>query len=144
MSAYIGLDVGNKMVGVALCDLHGKFATPHATYPRAGGKAERELLKLISERRISTLVVGLPLTEGGERTEQCGRIEQFCNRVQKRSTVGVVYIDEHLTTFEAEEQLRLAGLNHRNNKKNGVIDQLSATIILQDYLNSKSIEPESR
>lgn len=135
---FIGLDVGDKNVGTALADSQAAVAVAYKTFSRAKGVAEQEILKLIKENGIATVVAGLPLSEDGSKNEQCSKVENFCTRIKKRSGVEVVYIDEYLTSVEAEERLRNAGLKTSRGKK-VAIDALSAAIILQLYLDSDEI-----
>lgn len=138
MKHYLGIDYGTKRVGVAISS-GSSGATPLATFATESGVAEKELLKLITEREITTLVVGLPLNEQGERTEQCDKIERFCRRITRRIKIELIYVDEHLTTVEAAERLKSRGINPAKKGNEGLLDQTAATIILQEYLDSKNI-----
>jgi len=137
MSKIIGLDVGDKRVGVALSDPGQKFAHGVATFVRQNGKAEKEILNLIEQHKVELLVVGLPLNEGGEKTEQCCKIERFCLRLQKRAQVKVVYQDEHLTTVSSQELLAEGKIARNKSKQLGTLDRVAAALILQEYLDSR-------
>lgn len=137
MPGLLGLDIGDKQVGTALADSSVGIALPHQTFNRAKGDAERRILGLLSERGIATVIAGLPLSEYGEESEQCEKIRNFCRRLQKRAAFTLEYVDEHLTSFQAEQQLEAARIPLRRAKKAGQTDALSASIILQSYLDSQ-------
>ena len=133
----LGLDVGDKYIGIALSDTEQLLAHPVATFQRAGGKAESAILSLIAERQIKTVVAGLPLGENGEKNQQCEKVENFLRRLQKRVDITLVLVDEYASSFAAEEQLREAGNRGRGLKQSGKLDAASAALILQSYLDSR-------
>lgn len=132
--ALLGLDVGDKRVGVAMLSKGGMLATPVGTFLRAGGKAESEILTLISKHSIETVVVGLPLSDDGEKNEQCQKVEAFCRRLGKRIQVRIEFVDEYSSSYDAEEKIRSSGKRAKALKQKGIIDAAAATIILQTYL----------
>jgi putative Holliday junction resolvase len=135
MGGILGLDVGTKKVGIAFSDPHNRYAIPHKTVIRAGGKAENEILKLIAARSVDLVVAGLPLGRGGERNDQCLKVENFCRRLQKRAQFDIAFVDEHLSSEEAKDKLGSIGKRAR---LRGDIDAVAASIILQSYLDSKT------
>ncbi|MCB9030436.1 MAG: Holliday junction resolvase RuvX [Deltaproteobacteria bacterium] len=136
MSIVLGIDVGDVRVGLALSDEQRKVATPYKTVQKSQGNAEKEILTLIEQRGIDTLVVGLPLNAKGEKTEQCQKVEAFCLRLQKRASITIHFVDEHLTSEAAKERLGLSGAKAQAAHKKGLIDSVAASIILQEYLDS--------
>ncbi|RMD86415.1 MAG: Holliday junction resolvase RuvX [Candidatus Dadabacteria bacterium] len=140
MPVILGLDVGSRKVGIALSDESAMLATPHSTVERNGRKAENAILKLIKELGIKTVVVGLPYSTSGERTPICREIENFCRRLMKRANIRVEYMDESLTTVEAEAKLRESGKRIGDMRKKGMLDAAAAAIILQSYLNLKDTD----
>ena len=137
MSLLLALDVGDKRVGVAMAAAGSTIATPHATLLRAAGRAEREILALISRHKVERLIVGLPLSDSGEKNEQCLKVESFCRRLQKRIDIEIVFVDEYASSHEAEELLRRAGNSGKQLKKSGLLDAASAAIILQAYIDAE-------
>ena len=135
MPRIIGLDVGDKRVGTALSDAEGRLATPHQTFERAGGRAERAIVALANEHHVRTLVVGMPYGADGSKNPQCDRVEQFCRRLQRRMRCDIIYVDEYLSSVEAEERLNQSG-GKRRSRLSGEIDAASATLLLQEYLDS--------
>ena len=135
MSKIIGLDVGNKRVGVALADTEVKIASPHATFLRAKYAAEKQILDMIDQFSIMTVIVGLPLSEQGEETKQSEAIRKFIRRLSNRSSANFIYIDEYGTSLSAKQGLGIKGQAHRAQRIDGKIDALAACEILQLYLN---------
>jgi putative Holliday junction resolvase len=140
--SYLGLDVGDVRVGVAALEHLAALPHPIATFQRANGEAEAEVLKLIAARKVERLVVGLPLGEQDERTPQCESVEKFCRRILRRApTVQVAYVDEYASTITAEERFKeaRAGRSSRRAKRSerrGHIDALAAVTILETYVQS--------
>jgi len=128
LMTIIGVDVGTVRVGVATADSTVRIPFPVAIWPRAQYEAEKNILKLIEERKATLLVVGLPLDDEGNRTDICENIEAFVRRLAKRTPVTIVYIDEAFSSVEASEKLSLASSKaHR-------VDAAAACLILQRYL----------
>jgi putative Holliday junction resolvase len=127
LMTIIGVDVGTVRVGVATADPTVRIPFPVAIWPRAQYEAEKNILKLIEERKGSLLVVGLPLDEDGNRTDICENIEAFVRRLAKRTPIKIVYIDEEFSSVEASEKLsQAASTAHR-------VDAAAACLILQRY-----------
>ena len=135
MPKILGLDVGDKRVGVAISDDDRNNAKPLATYNRANYQAEKQLIDIITQYAIDTIVVGLPLSEDNKPTEQSEKIQNFCRRLQRRVKINIIYIDEYMSSFFAKQRLGITGSADRKTRKAGEIDANAAAIILQDYLN---------
>ena len=125
---FLALDVGDARIGVAVGSLLPSHAEPLATLKRAGGYAEQEILKLISERLIDTLIVGLPIAEDGSFNLQCSKIEKFCRRLQRRVSINIEFVDEYASSAEAEEY---KSCQHGS-------DAVAAALILRRYLDGIS------
>jgi putative Holliday junction resolvase len=135
MTTLLGLDVGDKRVGVALSD--GTTVVSIGTFNRAQGEAESKIIQLVGERKVDIIVSGLPLSENGEKNSQCQKVENFCRRLMKRlHGVELAFVDEYLTSVEAEQQLK-STKSGRSRGDKATIDALSAVIILQDYVHGR-------
>jgi putative holliday junction resolvase len=134
----LGLDVGDKRVGVAMSrSLSGPvFALP--TLLRAQGNAEQEILSLIEKHKATTLVVGLPLGENGEATKQSDKVRSFCRRLERRAAVNIVFVDEYLSSAEALEELNLNRADEIEARRKGLIDAAAACRILEAYLTGRA------
>jgi putative Holliday junction resolvase len=136
----MGLDVGEKRIGVALSDPFGPFAQPHATLTRGREAADRAQLAAIArDYEVTGLVVGLPLHMSGEESAMAAKIRVFGDRLGEELGLAVTYWDERLTSREAERTLIAGGV--RRNKRKLVVDQVAAVLILQGYLDSVTGEP---
>ncbi|NJK51182.1 Holliday junction resolvase RuvX [Candidatus Gracilibacteria bacterium] len=132
----LGLDVGKKRIGVAGCDGTGLIATGLTTIERTSFARDVELLKqLVEEREASLLVVGLPYSMNGTLGFQAQQVQKFARRISAALQLPVDYIDERLTSIEAEQQLK--ELKRFSSRDKGAIDRRAATIILQQWLEQR-------
>lgn len=136
----LGLDVGSKRIGVAGCDRSGLIATGLTTIERTTLKQDIEQLRsLVTERGVQVLVVGLPYTMDGNLGSQARSVQKFTQRVAAALKLPVEYVDERLTSFEAEELLKAEQRSPSRNK--GLIDRKAAAIILQQWLEDRRAKP---
>jgi len=126
----LGLDVGDKRIGVAVSDEMEIISTPIRVI-KNDKKAGEELKKIIDKYNIKKIIIGIPYTLRGEIGAQAQKVIVFIDNVIKNLGIEVDYIDERYTT---KIPLRCFSKNSKNNKE---IDKLSAGIILGDYLNKK-------
>lgn len=135
----LGLDIGKKRIGVAGCDGTGLIATPLITITRVGFTDDVEQLQqLIAERQVTILVIGLPYSLAGERGKQAQRTEKYAERLASVLKLPIEYMDERLTSIEAESQLKTKrGFSPRRDKAQ--IDAHAAAIILQQWLDHKRL-----
>lgn len=133
----LSLDVGDRTVGVAVSDPTGVIATPVVTIKR-GESVDRdieEIVSLANAYEVGEIVVGLPISLGNRQTAQTRKVTEFTERLKESIQIPVVYYDERYTTKIAHSVLYEAGIKSRHHKK--VVDQLSAVIILEDFLESR-------
>ena len=129
----MGLDVGDKTIGVSVSDLMGLTAQGVKTVKRVGKKKDIEALKeIIKEREVNKIVSGLPKNMNGTLGPQGEKVIKFCQLLEQETGIKVEYWDERLSTVAAERTL-IQGNVRRENRK-GVIDMVAAVIILQGYL----------
>ena len=134
---YLGLDVGEKRIGVALSDETAVLASPLTTLTRTGARKDAAAVaELAGHHEVAAVVVGLPLNMDGTRGPQAEKVLSFVEALRRRLGVPVLPRDERLTTVEADERLREAGLDWRERKR--VIDQTAAVVILQEYLDQRA------
>ena len=132
----LGLDVGKKRIGVAGCDGTGLIATGLTTIERTSFKKDIEQLeKLVEEREAQVLVVGLPYSMNGTLGFQAQQVQTFAKRVAKALQLPLEYVDERLTSVEAQQQLKAQKRFDSRNK--GLIDRQAAAIILQQWLDQR-------
>ena len=133
----MGLDIGDKTIGVAVSDLMGITAQGVKTIRRVGKKKDIEELKLIiKERQVNKIVSGLPKNMNGTLGAQGEKVLKFCELIKEETGLEIEFWDERLSTVAAERSLIEGDVSRQKRKK--VIDMLAAVIILQGYLDSKS------
>ena len=134
----MGLDVGDRTIGVAVSDLMGITAQGVKTVKRVGKKKDIEELKtIIKERQVNKIVSGLPKNMNGTLGPQGEKVIKFCELLEQETGINIEYWDERLSTVAAERSLIEADV--RRDKRKKVIDMLAAVIILQGSLDSKRI-----
>ncbi len=139
MVKAIGLDFGSKTVGVAVTDGLGLTSVSLEIIRREREghlrKTCARIEEIITERGIDTIVLGLPLNMDGTEGSRAKKTREFADMLERRTGIAPVFVDERLTTVEADEIIRQTG-NHRKDRKEH-IDSMAAAIILEDYLNGK-------
>lgn len=132
----LGLDVGSKRVGVAGCDGLGMMATGLTTIARSSFERDIAQLKsLVEEREVQVLVVGLPYTMDGSVGFQAKQVQKYAQRVALALNLPLEYVDERLTSFQAEQLMLSENISPSQNK--AVIDRKAAALILQQWLEER-------
>ncbi|HEY9800658.1 MAG TPA: Holliday junction resolvase RuvX [Leptolyngbyaceae cyanobacterium] len=145
MTKYIsalGLDVGRKRVGVAGCDRTGLIATGITTVERKSFERDvQQIQDIVNERQVEVLVVGLPYSMDGSIGFQARQVQKFATRLAKALHLPVEYVDERLTSFQAEQMLIAENRSPSRNK--GLIDRKAAALILQQWLDTRRTNAQS-
>jgi len=132
----LGLDVGSKRVGVAGCDGLGMMATGLTTIARSSFERDIAQLKsLVEEREVQVLVVGLPYTMDGSVGFQAKQVQKYAQRVAFALNLPIEYVDERLTSFQAEQLMLSENISPSQNK--ALIDRKAAALILQQWLETR-------
>lgn len=134
----LGLDLGERRIGVALCDSGGRLATPYEVVQRSGDRARdhRELARLVAEADAVRVIVGLPRSLDGSHGPAAQSVLEEIEQLRSALAVPVCTHDERLTTVTAERGLRQAGVT--GTKRREVVDQVAAAVILQAWLDAES------
>lgn len=133
MNRFLGLDVGDKYIGVSISDTTCTIASNLVTIRRTSNdKAYEEIEGILNDYNIGTVVVGVPINMDGSDTVMSKRIRKFARKLTPKFGVEVIFQDERFTSIEAERTLIQSNVRRENRKK--YIDQLAASIILQTYL----------
>lgn len=135
MSRIMGLDIGEKRVGVALSDPLGVIAQGFGVIKTEEGDVLEELKAIVETYDVKEIVVGLPLSLDGSIGPQAQKIMEIAQRISEVTGLPVFFWDERLSSREAEKLLISADQSRRRRKE--VKDKVSATIILQSYLESR-------
>ena len=132
----LGLDVGRKRMGVAGCDGTGLIATGITTIRRTSFQQDiAQLQTIVKERQAQLLVVGLPYSMNGSIGFQGREVQRYAQRLSRALELPLEYIDERLTSVEAEEMLKAANISPSQNKD--LIDRKAAALILQQWLDER-------
>nr|WP_230967557.1 Holliday junction resolvase RuvX [Nostoc commune] len=138
----MGLDFGRKRIGVAGCDRTGLIATGITTIERTSFEEDVEQIRqIVNEREVQILVMGLPYSMDGSIGFQARQVQKFTTRLAKALKLPVEYMDERLTSFQAE-QLLIAE-NRSPSRHKGLIDRKAAALILQQWLDVKRASSRS-
>ena len=129
----LALDVGSIRIGLALSDPLGLTAQPLPTLTRRRLEDDLDsLVRIIKERGVEEIVVGLPINLKGIETPQTEKVRRFAEALQARLAFPIRYWDERLTTTQALRTLKHA--KRRPSREKGLVDQVAAAYILQAYL----------
>ncbi|MFH1096118.1 MAG: Holliday junction resolvase RuvX [Candidatus Desantisbacteria bacterium] len=135
----IGLDVGDKYIGVALSDPLGMFAQPLKVITREGDEGTMEILKeIVSTSQVSKIVFGLPKNMNGSIGPQAEKVLSFIEMLKQTIDIPFLPWDERLSSKAAENSMIEAGLSRDKRKK--MVDKIAAALILQGYLDSRSVD----
>jgi putative Holliday junction resolvase len=138
MGRWLGLDIGEKRIGVAISDETKTLARPLLTLKRASKKEDfARLDALCAEHQIDRLIAGLPKTLRNEEGPQARRIRRYAEELTAALQLPIEFWDERFSSVEAEERLAAASPKPR---RKGDIDSAAAAIILQEYLNAMANE----
>ncbi|MEH2462469.1 Holliday junction resolvase RuvX [Nostoc sp.] len=138
----LGLDFGRKRIGIAGCDRTGLIATGITTIDRTSFEQDVEQIRqIVNEREVQILVMGLPYSMDGSIGFQARQVQKFTIRLARVLKLPVEYVDERLTSFQAE-QLLIAE-NRSPSRHKGLIDRKAAALILQQWLDVKRAKSHS-
>ncbi|MBQ8225272.1 MAG: Holliday junction resolvase RuvX [Bacteroides sp.] len=136
MSRILAIDYGKKRTGIAVSDTLQLIANGLTTVPT------HELLSFVldyvAKEPVERIVVGLPKQMNNELSENMKNIEPFVRSLQKRLPhIPIEYVDERFTSVMAHRTMLEAGLKKKDRQNKALVDEISATIILQTYLENK-------
>lgn len=137
MARILSIDYGKKRTGLAVTDPLQLIANGLTTIETK--KLFDFLMQYIQHEEVECIVVGKPMQTNGLPSENLARVENFVNRWRKvNPSIPVVYYDERFTSVLAHRAIIDGGVKKKTRRDNkGLVDEVSATIILQDYMNSK-------
>jgi putative Holliday junction resolvase len=137
----LAIDLGSKRVGLALSDEGGRFATPYEVLTVGSPEqASSEILGVIKREGVRRLVVGLPLNMDGSFGPAASSAVRWARDLSSRCALPVVFIDERLSSFDAEQRLndrKRAGEKLTRKRKKEQLDAIAAATILQDFLDGR-------
>lgn len=130
----MAIDEGRKRVGIAVTDESGEIAFPYKTVDK--NIAIREILSVIRERDVKTIIIGLPFNTDGSRGFRYEEVTNFARAIKNRADVELYGIDERYSTEEAKDVLE-----SYPGKKTFDIDAIEAFVILKRFLNNEKTYP---
>ena len=132
MRRILGLDVGEKRIGVAVSDALGITAQGLETIKQKDALAE--IKSLIKQFDVEKIIIGMPLNMNGSKGERARFTDDFLVLLKKETDIETLTVDERLTTAQGERILLEADLSRKKRKRS--IDKIAAQLILQTYLDS--------
>lgn len=138
MARILSIDYGKKRTGLAVTDPLQIIAGGLATV--ATSELFDYLQAYISREQVEMIVIGEPRLPNGEPSENLARVQQFVNRWRKAvPQVPIQFYDERFTSVLAHQAMLDGGLKKKARQNKGLVDEISATIILEDYMRSKKL-----
>ena len=139
MPRILGIDYGERRVGLALSDPTGTIASPLPTLKRRKGKRPpvAPIARLVEEHEVEEIVLGLPLTLDGDDSDWTREVRRFGDALASRTGLAVALHDERMTSVRAERAVRSLGLSREKREEKERVDAAAAVLILQAYLDSR-------
>lgn len=139
MSRILAIDYGKKRTGIAVTDPLCIIANGLATVSTS--ELFEFLSQYITKEAVGQIVIGKPIQPNGQPSENLARVEQFVNRWRKiHPELPIDYYDERFTSVIAHQAMITGGVKKKTRREDkGLVDEISATIILQDYMKSKGV-----
>jgi len=136
MKRIMGIDYGDARTGIAISDLLCSIVGSTCVVPsRNTDKAVADILRLVKDNQVGTIVVGLPRNMNGTEGPRAELCRAFAQRLQEETGLDVVLWDERRTTVEAHNIL--SQHNYHGKKRKDTVDAVAASLILEGYLNSR-------
>lgn len=136
MGRTMALDYGERRIGIAVSDPTRTIASPLITLQRRVGKRPpwAEVARIIEDQEVDEVVIGLPLDLTGEEGAWAAEVRSFGDDVARRTGLPVHWIDERMTSVQAERVVRGMGLRRSQREEKGRIDSTAAALILETFL----------
>lgn len=136
---YLGIDYGTKNMGISISDMTNTIASSLKVISYNNIEdVIKEISSLIQEYNITHIILGYPLNMNGSKSKTCEKIDEFIIKLKKNLNVKIDTIDERLTSVLANNLLISSDMSRKKRKK--IVDKISASIILQSYLNRSKNE----
>jgi putative holliday junction resolvase len=136
MPRILGLDFGTKRIGVALSDIMGITACPFTVIERQSIEKDfQKLAGIISEQDVKLIVLGDPLNMDGTPGMLTDDVKSFAKKLREKFNIDIKFVDERLTTMQAERIL-VEEADYSRGKRRNVRDKIAASLLLQSYLDS--------
>ena len=137
MARILAVDYGKKRTGLAVSDELQIIAGGLATVETK--ELEKYILDYLSREKVELIVVGLPKQMNNQPSENMARIEPFVNRMRKLVGIPIEYYDERFTSVLAHQAMLQSGMGKMARRNKELVDEISAVIILQSYMESRRL-----
>ena len=142
MARILSIDYGKKRTGIAVTDPLQLIAGGLATVSTS--ELFDYLQQYIQQEQVERIVIGKPLQTNGEASENLNRVQQFVNRWKKNMPqIPIEYYDERFTSVLAHRAILDSGIGKKARQNKALVDEISATILLQDYMESRIFKNNS-
>ncbi len=136
MARFMGLDIGDKRIGVAFSDDSALIASPRETRERRGNRKDiTYLLQLAQLENVAEIVVGMPYSLDGSEGPQAAKVRRFIHALKLCTKLSITTWDERHTTVDAQEILLKTDISRKKRKQS--IDRVAAALILQRFLDAQ-------
>lgn len=140
MKRWLALDLGHVRIGVALSDALGVTAQPLMVLKSAGNQKDMMAIgELVNQHEVAQVIVGLPLNMDGSDSSQTEKVRAFTSKLAGRLNVPVFFLDERLTSKQAERAMIEGGTRREDRKQK--IDKVAAALLLQSALEGAPLAP---
>ena len=133
MARSLGLDIGNRRIGVAVSDALKMIARPLSVIDRKSDKPLEQIRQLVAQQQVDELIVGLPFNADGSKGEQAARVEAFVEQLRPHLNVPVHFCDERYSTLAARDILQ----GQKRKRQTEPDDAIAAAVILQRALDER-------
>lgn len=133
----LGIDYGERRIGLALSDELGMIASGAGTIP-GDERAVNQIAHLVTERSVVRIIVGMPLTLKGEIGDTARMVQRFIEKLSAVVDIPVDSLDERFTSSLAQQAIRDMGVGRKKRRDKGKIDEIAAVILLQGYLDGNT------
>ncbi len=134
----MGIDFGERRIGIALSDLSQSISSPYTTIDtRENPDPFLAIGRILENEAVEGFVVGYPLRTDGKPSEKVEAVETFISELESRFPIPVIREDERFSSSRAEDYLRGLKRGKKKGNRKAMVDRIAASIILQDYLNRK-------
>lgn len=146
MKRILSLDIGDRRIGVAMCDTLGILATPLTIIDRTKIELDvASIIDLVTKHGVGLILAGLPRSLSGSIGQQAEKVQSFVENLKQQTSVPIEFRDERFTTVDAQRLMREAGSkknksNSKNKKDKMHDDAAAAAVLLQGYLDEKAFE----
>jgi putative Holliday junction resolvase len=138
---HLGLDIGDRRIGVAMSDPEQILATPVCTLTRDNDeKTIEQIMDIIQKNDVRKIIIGMPYSLRGHLNEQTAKVIAFTEKVSKKTDIQIEFVDERFSTVTAEQMMIQAG--KKSAKRRQKRDSAAAALILQEYLDSREVREQ--